>query len=166
MIILLMGVTGAGKTTVGRALAEQLHWRFADADDFHSAANIAKMRAGIPLTDADRAPWLQSLHEAIAAWIHSGRNVVLACSALKASYRDILLVSPEVKLVYLRAGMALIAARVAARSGSYMNPQLVPSQFETLVEPQNAIVIDASATVEESVAQIRGALGIPFPALL
>lgn len=160
MIILLMGVTGAGKTTVGRALAEQLHWRFADADDFHSAANIAKMRAGIPLTDEDRAPWLASLRDAIRNWLDAGVNVVLACSALKASYRDILLVSPEVKLVYLRASQALVAARVAARTGSYMNPELVPSQFQTLEEPKDAVEIDASATVEECVASIRSALRV------
>ena len=83
MIILLMGVSGVGKTTVGEALAQYLHWRFVDADEFHSAANVAKMRAGIPLDDADRAPWLQSLHDAIAAWIAAGESVVLACSALK-----------------------------------------------------------------------------------
>ncbi len=160
MIILLMGVTGAGKTTVGRALAGQLHWCFADADDFHSAANIAKMRAGIPLTDEDRAPWLQSLREVIRGWLAAGENAVLACSALKASYRDILLASSEVKLVYLRASMALIAARVAARTVSYMNPDLVPSQFATLEEPHNAVVIDAANTVDRSVANIRSALDI------
>ncbi|HZP24690.1 MAG TPA: gluconokinase [Terriglobales bacterium] len=160
MIILLMGVTGAGKTTVGRALAAALHWRFADADDYHSAANIAKMRAGIPLNDEDRAPWLQSLHDAIAGWIGAGESVVLACSALKASYRDILLVSPEVKLVYLRADQALIDARVAARTGSYMNPDLVPSQFATLEEPKNATVVAANDTVEEIVAKVCRALGI------
>lgn len=160
MIMLLMGVTGAGKTTVGRALAQQLHWRFADADDFHSPANIAKMRAGIPLTDADRAPWLQSLRDLIRGWLVAGDSAVLACSALKASYRDMLVVGPEVKLVYLRANRALIAGRVAARSGSYMNPQLVPSQFAALEEPRDAVVVDASGTVEESVGKIRGALGV------
>ncbi len=160
MIILLMGVTGAGKTTVGRALAQQLGWRFADADDYQSAANIAKMRAGVPLSDQDRAPWLQSLQDIIRAWLASGENAVLACSALKASYRDILLVSPEVKLVYLRASIALIAARMAARTGHYMNPHLVPSQFATLEEPRDAVIIDASGTVEESVGRIRDILGL------
>lgn len=160
MIILLMGVTGAGKTTVGRALAEQLHWQFADADDFHSASNIAKMHAGIPLTDEDRAPWLQSLRDAIRGWLAAGQSAVLACSALKASYRDILPISPEVKLVFLRASVAVIAARVAARTGSYMNPELVPSQFATLEEPKNAVVIDANATVDASVAAIRRELGV------
>jgi len=96
----------------------------------------------------------------IRGWLAAGDNAVLACSALKASYRDMLLVGPEVKLVYLRANMALIAARVAARTGSYMNPQLVPSQFATLEEPKDAVVIDASGTVEESVTRIRDALGL------
>jgi gluconokinase len=160
MIIVLMGVTGAGKTTVGRALAAELHWRFADADDYHSAANIAKMRAGIPLTDEDRAPWLESLHQAIVQWLGAGENVVLACSALKASYREKLVINSEVRLVYLRASAALIAARVAARRGSYMNPELVPSQFVTLQEPHNAITLDASGTVEEIAGKVRSALGI------
>ena len=97
MVIILMGVTGSGKTTIGHALAESLHWQFVDADDFHSPANVAKMRAGIPLDDADRVPWLASLRDAIAGWMEAQTNVVLACSALKQAYREQLLVSPEVK---------------------------------------------------------------------
>jgi len=97
-----MGVTGSGKTTVGHALAESLNWEFADADDFHSPANVAKMRTGIPLDDNDRAPWLASLRHAIAGWLRDGTDVVLACSALKQVYREELMVSPEVRLVYLR----------------------------------------------------------------
>jgi gluconokinase len=160
MIILLMGVSGAGKTTGGRALAEGLHWRFADADDFHSAANIAKMHAGIPLTDEDRAPWLLSLHTAILQWIAAADNVVLACSALKASYRRLLVISADVKLVYLRASAELIAARLASRPNHYMNPHLLRSQFETLEEPQDAIVIDASLPIAEAVLKIRHALAL------
>jgi gluconokinase len=118
------------------------------------------MHAGIPLTDEDRAPWLESLHDTITEWIRNRENVVLACSALKASYREKLIIHSEVKLVYLRASEALIAARVAARHGSYMNPELVPSQFATLEEPHDAIVIDASMTVEEIVRETRSALGI------
>lgn len=158
MVILLMGVTAAGKTTVARTLAQALDWRFADADDYHSPANVAKMRAGIPLTDEDRAPWLQSLHTAIGGWLAAGENVVLACSALKASYRDILLVTPEVKLVYLKATPELIAARLAARQGHYMNPTLLRSQFQALEEPAQALTIDAGLSTEQIVAEIRGAL--------
>ena len=160
MIILIMGVAAASKTTVGRALAETLHWRFADADDYHSAANVAKMRAGIPLTDEDRAPWLQSLRSAILGWLASGENIVLACSALKASYRDILVVSPEVKLVYLRITEELAAARLARRPGHYMNPALLHSQFETLEEPHAALIIDAGRSTEQIVTGIRGAFAI------
>lgn len=160
MIILLMGVTGAGKTTVGRELAGQLGWRFADADVYHSPANIAKMHAGIPLTDQDRAPWLQALHHAISAWLESSENVVLACSALKQSYRDMLVISPEVKLVYLHAGRELVADRLAARAGHYMNHLLVPSQFETLQEPAEAFTVDASQDVQEIVRKIRTSFGL------
>lgn len=160
MIVLIMGVTAAGKTTVGRALAEQLHWRFADADDYHSPADVAKMRSGIPLTDQDRAPWLRSLRSAILDWIAAGENVVLACSALKASYRDILIVSPQVRLVYLRISEELAAARLAARHGHYMNPTLLRSQFETLEEPHSALMIDAGRSTEQIVADIRGALAV------
>jgi len=160
MIILLMGVTGAGKTTVGRALAQQLRWRCVDADDYHSAANIAKMHAGIPLTDADRAPWLKALHDAIEGWLAAGENVVLACSALKATYRELLLVNAEVKLVYLHASMELITARVALRTGHYMNPHLVSSQFATLEEPRDALAVNAGLSVDEIVRGIREALKI------
>lgn len=95
MIVLVMGVSGVGKTTIGPALAAQLGWRFVDADDFHSPANVAKMHAGIPLNDADREPWLQSLHDAITTWIAAKQSVVLACSALKEAYRQKLMVKPE-----------------------------------------------------------------------
>jgi len=160
MIIILMGVTGAGKTTVGRALAAELGWAFADADDYHSVANVAKMRTGIPLNDADRLPWLQALHDAIATWIAVGNSVVLACSALKASYRKQLVIGPEVKLVYLRGSPALIAERVASRPDHYMNPNLLRSQLETLEEPLDAVVIDVDAPVPQIVARIRCALTI------
>ena len=117
MIILLMGVAGAGKTTVGKLLAGTLGWRFEDADSYHSAHNIAKMQAGIPLTDEDRKPWLDKLHEAIGLWRND--NVVLACSALKKSYRDLLISGPDVKLVYLSGTYALILQRLVARHGHY-----------------------------------------------
>jgi gluconokinase len=160
MVILLMGVTGSGKTTVGVALAETLSWRFADADDFHPPANVAKMRAGIPLTDDDRAPWLAALHTAIDGWLNSESDVVLACSALKQAYREQLMFSPEVRLVYLRGTHELIAQRLSQRHGHYMDPELLPSQFATLEEPANAVDVDVDADVPDIVAQIRAALGV------
>jgi len=154
-----MGVSGVGKTTIGQQLARELKWPFADADEFHSEANVAKMREGIPLDDTDRAPWLQSLHDAIANWIAAGKSVVLACSALKAAYRQQLLVGPEVKLVYLHGDFDLLAQRLTTRHGHYMNPGLLHSQFDTLEAPPDAISIDVSGTVPEIVADIRTAIG-------
>src|SRR5215472_1353249 len=145
MVILLMGVTGSGKTTVGQALAESLHWQFVDADDFHSPSNVDKMRAGIPLDDADRAPWLATLRTHIVEWLKSEANVVLGCSALKQAYRDQLVVSSDVRLVYLKGGSELIAARLKKRHGHYMDPNLLPSQFAALEEPRDAVVIDIDA---------------------
>lgn len=160
MIILLMGVSGVGKTTVGQALAAQLGWPFADADDFHSAANVAKMRAGIPLTDADRAPWLHFSRAAIEGWLTAGRSVVLACSALKQSYREQLMVGPEVKLVFLHADIDLIAQRMVARHSHYMKPDLLQSQFDALEAPRDALSLDAARPVPELVAAIRASFGI------
>ena len=160
MIIIVMGVSGVGKTTIGRALAQDLGWRFAEGDDFHSAANIAKMHAGIPLTDEDRAPWLQSLRNAITEWLADSQNVVLACSALKASYRTVLLVGSEVKFVYLRGSFELIARRLALRKGHYMNPDLLRSQLDTLEEPKDTLTVDAGLPVAQVVKEIRTALGV------
>jgi len=160
MIILLMGVSGVGKTTVGTALAQQLRWPFVDADSLHSAANVAKMRAGIALDDADRAPWLQSLHQAIEGWIAARESVVLACSALKEAYRRQLVVGPEVKLVFLRAEFSVVSEHLAHRRGHYMNPALLESQFDTLEVPSDALTVDASRSVPEIVAAICSALGL------
>lgn len=160
MVILLMGVAGSGKTTIGRALAETVRWQFVDADDFHPPANVAKMRAGLPLDDPDRAPWLAALRAAIENWLRSQTNVVLACSALKQSYREQLIFSPEERLVYLRGSRDLIAERLTQRRDHYMDPELLPSQFATLEEPENAIVVDVDAIVPEIVTRIRTALGI------
>lgn len=156
---MVMGVSGVGKTTVGRALAEQLHFHFIDADDFHPPANVAKMHAGIPLDDADRAPWLAALRAAIFGWIAANRSVVLACSALKASYRRELLVGPEVKLVFLNAPFEVIAGRLRTRPGHYMNPALLKSQFDTLELPQGAVTIDAAQDKDDVVIALRAALG-------
>jgi gluconokinase len=160
MVVILMGVTGVGKTTVGQALAAGLHWRFADADDYHSMANIAKMHAGEPLSEQDRAPWLAALHRAISDWLAAGDHVVLACSALKEAYRRQLLIGSEVKLVYLSASYDLIAARVAARRGHYMNPSLLRSQFETLELPLGVMTVDAGLPVAQIVSAVRVQLGI------
>lgn len=160
MVILLMGVTGSGKTTIGLALADALEWQFADADDFHSPTNVTKMRAGIPLNDADREPWLAALHDAIAGWIETGTDVVLACSALKQSYREQLLIGPQVRLVYLRGSRELISRRLAQRHGHYMNPGLLPSQLATLQEPQDAVVVDVGAALPRIVGDIRKAIGV------
>jgi gluconokinase len=161
MVILLMGVTGSGKTTVGQALAESLRWQFIDADDFHPPSNVAKMRAGIPLDDADRAPWLAALRTHIVGWLSSEANVVLACSALKQAYRDEVVVSPDVRLVYLRGSSQLITARLRERHGHYMDPNLLSSQFATLEEPRDALVVDVDTSVDEIVKQIRKGVRVP-----
>lgn len=154
MIILIMGTTGSGKTTVGSILARRLGWEFADADEFHPPANVEKMSKGIPLTDADRAPWLQVLHDKIVQWIAEGRNVVLACSALKQSYRDELLVASLVRLVYLKGSYELFARRIQSRHGHFAKVDILAGQFRDLEEPTNAITIDATLTPGEMVVRI------------
>jgi gluconokinase len=154
MVIVVMGVTGSGKTTAGQLLAARLGWIFADADDFHSAANKEKMHKGIPLTDADRVPWLASMHEQIAKWLASKQNAVLACSALKESYRRMLWDGPEVKFVYLKGNYGLIAERLRARKGHFADEHILAGQFADLEEPTDAIVVDINATPEEIIAEI------------
>ena len=158
-IIVLMGTTGAGKTTIGTILGRELGWEFADADDFHSTANKDKMSKGIGLTDADRAPWLAALRAKIEDWIESGQNGVLACSALKQAYRDKLSVNADVKWVYLKGSYDEIASRLAARSGHYAKADLLASQFEALEEPTNAVVVDVSKTPGEIAREIQVRLG-------
>lgn len=161
MIILLMGVSGAGKTTMGQRLAQALGWPFYDADQFHSTANVAKMQQGIPLTDEDRWPWLQALREHMETCIRQGRSVVLACSALKRAYRACLMPDNEaVKLVYLRGTYDLIRERLAQRQGHFMPPELLASQFATLEEPEQGIAVDIGPPPETVVALIREALGV------
>jgi len=155
VIVIIMGTTGAGKTTIGTMLATQLNWQFADADTFHPPANIEKMSRGIPLTDADRAPWLEAMRKAILEWIAAGKNVVLACSALKRAYRDELRPSPEVKIVYLKGDYALFAERIRHRHGHFAGEQILAGQFADLEEPMDAITIDAAQSPEEIVAEIR-----------
>lgn len=160
MIVIVMGVVGSGKTTVGQFLAEQLGWGFADADEFHSHANKEKIRKGIGLSDADREPWLQSLRAAIVQWIDEGRNVVLACSALKHSYRSELEVSPEVRFVYLKGSATLIASRLKARRGHFANEQILASQLSDLEQPENAITAGIAGTPLEIVREIRNKLAL------
>lgn len=159
MIVVLMGVSGAGKTTIGKLLAGRLGAHFLDADDFHPQANVAKMRAGQPLDDADRAPWLDRLNEALRRYRDRAESVVLACSVLKRSYRRRLLAGlPEAQLVYLRGGKALLAARLAQREGHFMPPALLDSQFAALEEPCRAITVDVDGTPEGATERICAAL--------
>ena len=160
MVIVVMGVSGAGKTTVGSLLAQELHWEFADADDFHSPANVAKMRAGIPLTDADREPWLESLHALATRWIAEKKNAVLACSALKQSYRDFMQVDEQVRFVYLKGERDLFSQRLLARHHHYMKQQMLDSQLQTLEPPVDAVVVDANAVPESIVREIRRQLDL------
>jgi gluconokinase len=155
MIVIVMGVVGAGKTTVGRLLAEQLGWDFADADDFHPQSNVEKIRRGIALNDEDRQPWLKALRETIACWIAEGREVVLACSALKRRYRQELEVGPDVKFVYLKGTADLIAQRLRSRHGHFADAQILASQLADLEEPQAAATVDIAATPQQIVAEIR-----------
>ncbi len=161
-VVVVMGVSGSGKTTVASLLAGRLGWEFEDGDDFHPAANVEKMQAGTPLTDEDRWPWLA----AIAAWIDTvraeGRHGVVTCSGLKRAYRDILIGGrPDVRLVYLRGDRELIGRRMAARHGHFMPTSLLDSQFRTLEEPapeENPLVVSVGATPQQIVAEIGEAL--------
>ena len=154
VIVLLMGVVGAGKTTVGCLLAQRLQWEFVDADCFHPTANVEKIRHGLPLDDADRAPWLIAIRKAIDQWIAEHRNVVLACSALKQSYREQLNAGPEMKFVYLKGTLELIGKRLRSRKGHFATTELLASQFAILEEPRDAINIDVSHLPEKVVEEI------------
>ena len=171
MIILVMGITGSGKTTIGELLARSLGWTFADADDFHSAANKAKMHQGIPLTDADRGPWLAAIRAQMLRWAEAKENGVITCSALKQSYRDFLLApdagapnfSEEVKIIYLRGTPALIASRVHERTGHFAGECLIASQLATLEEPEHAITVDVDHTPQQIVNEIARRLNLTLP---
>jgi gluconokinase len=167
MIVVVMGVCGCGKTTVGRALADRLGWRFFDADDFHPQANVAKMAAGAALTDEDRVPWLDRLAAEMRAVARTGQHAVLACSALKESYRQRIARGIEsadggeafdVRVVYLKGDVETIEPRLALRSGHYMPPSLLASQFAALEEPVDAVVIDIRQPAEAQAAQIAASL--------
>jgi len=147
---IVMGVSGSGKTSVGKSLAKHLGWDFYDADDFHPPENVAKMAKTIPLTDSDRAPWLAALHELISSSLARNLPGVLACSALKERYRQKLLEGKDgVRLIYLKGSYDLIWSRMSARKDHYMKPHMLQSQFETLEEPVNALIVDVTPSVDE-----------------
>lgn len=161
MIVIVMGVSGSGKTTIGKQLAASLQWEFRDADTFHSPENVEKMRRGIALSETDRLPWLKSLQTAIAEWLQADKNVVLACSALKQSYRQYLILDCDrVKLVYLKGSYQLIYNRLQMRQNHYMSAELLNSQFDLLEEPTDAISIDISAPTQDILHTIISALKI------
>jgi gluconokinase len=158
MIVVVMGVTGSGKTTIGVLLAKRLGWEFADADSFHSAANVEKIRQGIPLNDADRAPWLTALRELMKGWAADHKNGVLACSALKKTYRDELCIAGETRFVYLKGSYDLIAGRLRHRHGHFASETILASQFAALEEPHDAITVEIDPSEDEIVAEIVGKL--------
>jgi gluconokinase len=152
---IVMGVSGCGKTSVGKALAGHLGWDFYDADDFHPPENISKMTNGIPLDDSDRAPWLAALHDLISSSLKMDRPGVLACSALKERYRQQLLDGNDgVQIVYLKGSYDLIWSRMEKRTGHYMKPDMLKSQFDALEEPTNALWVDMSMSVDDIVQEI------------
>ncbi len=163
--VVVMGVSGSGKTTVAELLAKQLGWPFMEGDRLHPPANVEKMRQGIPLNDADRAPWLDRIGEELRSWAAEGRSGVLTCSALKRAYRNrIRSARPDVRFVCLKGSEALIGARVAARHHEYMPASLLRSQFDTLEEPTpdepGVISVDAGGSAEMEVAAAIAALGL------
>lgn len=158
MIIVIMGVAGSGKTTVGELLASELHCRFLCGDALHPPANVDKMAHGIPLTDADRAPWLAAIHARIVESFHRGEHLVVACSALKQHYRDTLNSGVAITWVYLKGSDALIRERLQHRDHHFMKPQMLASQFADLEEPANAIVVDVAVAPAVEVRQIMNEL--------
>jgi carbohydrate kinase (thermoresistant glucokinase family) len=153
-LVLVMGVAGSGKTSVGRVLAAKLGAAFIEADDYHSAANLERLHHGMPLDDAARAPWLRAVHEAVMAGLAEGHGVVLACSALKAPYREVLLAGiPDALVVYLRVARAILEHRLRDRPGEFMVP-LLDSQLRELEEPRDALVVDETRSVAATVDEI------------
>lgn len=160
MIIVVMGVAGSGKTTVGTMLAEAMDCPFLDGDSLHPAANVEKMTRGIPLTDADRAPWLAAIHARLLEAFRNGRSLVVGCSALRQSYRAALAEGIAITWVYLKGSEALVRSRLRHRDGHYMKADMLASQFEALEEPSNAIVLDISNPPRELVEQVLTATGL------
>ena len=160
MIVVLMGVAGSGKTTIGVRLARAEGWPFFDADDFHTPENKEKMRRGEGLTDADREPWLAALRARIDEFRAAGRSAVFACSALKQAYRDRLQAGPDVRFVYLKGMFELIERRLASRPGHYAGPSLLRSQFAALEEPVGIPVVDVDQAPDEMLQATRRVLGL------
>lgn len=161
MVVIIMGVSGSGKSTVGRRLAEQVGWEFRDGDSFHPEANVTKMRSGTPLNDDDRRPWLLAIQSFMRQCHADGQSAVVACSALKAAYRDLLLRGePWVRFVHLQGARELIADRMSARSGHFMPATLLDSQLATLESPTDALVLDISFSPDQLVGQILTAFGL------
>ena len=166
MVILLMGTTGAGKTTVGELLASRLRWTFLDADDFHPPANIEKMKHGTALTDADRFPWLQKIHTELVRLSQNGTNIVLACSALKQSYRDQLSAELDMRIVYLRGTYEVMRRHIESRHGHFAGEAILAGQFADLEEPQSALALDVSHSPEQLVTETIANLHLSEPSPL
>jgi gluconokinase len=163
MVVIIFGVSGAGKTTIGKLLARKLGWAFYEGDDFHPPVNVEKMRNGIPLTDKDRQPWLAKLRKLVEKALAAGQNAVLACSALKKKYRDGLRAGAQVRFVFLHGDRAQIAKQLRQRRGHFIDPALLDSQFADLEEPapeEHAIVIELGRNPDVLVGEIRSKLGL------
>ncbi len=160
-VFILMGAMGCGKTTIGERLSETLGWPFYDGDDFHPAENRGKMRAGAPLTDEDRRPWLETLRDEIRIWLRRGKNALLACSALKRSYRDVLGVDQkEIITIYLKGSFDLLQSRIQARRHPYMAKTLLQSQLDALEEPEEGLIVDISPPPDVIVDAIIGEIEV------
>jgi carbohydrate kinase (thermoresistant glucokinase family) len=161
LAVIVIGVAGSGKTTIGQKLASALSWPFRDADEFHPSENIAKMSSGIPLTDADRAPWLAAIRTYVEKHLARGESVVVTCSALRENYRRALVSDPTlVKFVYLAGDYDLILQRLKQRHGHFMKPEMLKSQFETLEVPRDALTLDIAHSPEALVAEIKASLSL------
>lgn len=161
MIVILMGVTASGKSTIAAELVRLTGWKFAEADDYHSEANKQKMHSGVPLTDGDRAPWLTSLHEVIEGWVRDGQSGIMTCSALKQAYRDVLtngFPDGTCRFVLLEAPVAVLEKRLENRRGHYMNPDLLQSQIDTLEQPRDAIRVEATGSPSDVAQNILNQL--------
>jgi gluconokinase len=158
MIFIVMGVSGSGKSTVGKAVSKKFGWRFYEGDEYHPVENVEKMKNGFPLNDDDRLPWLISLRNIIEQAIEKKENIVISCSALKEAYRKILKVNDEVRFIYLKGSYDLIRKRMEARENHFFKPDMLKSQFDTMEEPDDAVVIDISGStqkiIDDAIAKI------------